>query len=77
MCLTLKLDDTRMCCGNITMTMQQFKMSEVRILFATIDIIAGQFLLPPTPVQIVVQSRGTSQQISKAYERTLSALLAF
>ena len=66
MCIALRLDGTRMCCGNITMMMEQVKMSKVRILFATMDIIAGQFLFPPTPMLIVVQSRGTSQQFNKS-----------
>ncbi len=77
MSIALRLDGTRMCRGNITQTMEELKKSEMHILFETMDIIAGQFLFPPTQMPIVLQLRGTSQKTSKVSKKTWSALLAF
>jgi hypothetical protein len=77
MSIAFGMDGTRTSRGNIAHTMAESKKSEVRILFATMDIIAGRIRFPPTQMQIVLHLRGTSQQTSKASERTWSALLAF
>jgi len=57
----IRHDGTRMSRGNITHTMAESKKSEVRIIFATMDIITCRIRFPPTQMQIVLHLRGTSQ----------------